>query len=417
MSNKWSRSLTEHKIKKKPSQFYLRGISKLLARILHLFFKSKGTWVFYSDSSKPWCGNLKAVCDVAANDSRIKRIIILNFGITPSKEIQKQYCDCRVPVIVKSSGRFDLFWSAVKSEVIFVTEYSKYGFPCKSINLWHGIPLKKIGLFSRNSQKDSYMRIVKNRNNKFAKKLSEHDLVFSSSTHDQVVMSACFGVHPNRVINSGLPRNDWLSGAQDFPPEYKAALEVLRALCNDRALCFYAPTFRDEDRKGAVIKPEELSRLSDIVYENGMILGYRPHLTVGSSNVATNGKYIDLSADSFPDIQILLSHASVLITDYSSCALDYLLLNRPIISYAPDLSSYSRGFLFDFPSVFPGKVILDFEEFIVELAQVASSFGSKSVSSTSNYNKLIQTRKHLFHDERDSSFSSTQILIDRALDL
>ena len=413
----WSRSLTEHKIKEKPSQFYLSGISKVLARILHVFLKTKGTWVFYSDSSKPWCGNLKAVCDVAANDSRINRIIIFNFGTTPCKEIQTQYCDCRVPVIVKSRGRFDLFWSAVKSEVIFVTEYSKYGFPCKSINLWHGIPLKKIGLFSRSSQKGSSMTIVNNRNTKFAKKLSEHDLVISSSTHDHVVMSACFGIHPNRVINSGLPRNDWLTGAQDFPPEYKAAIEELRALCKDRALCFYAPTFRDEDRKGAVIKPEELSRLSDIVFENGMILGYRPHLTVGSSNAATEGKYIDLSAGSFPDIQILLWHASILITDYSSCALDYMLLNKPIISYAPDLTFYSRGFLYDFSSVFPGKVISDFEELTMELSQVTLPVDPKSVPSHSEYQRLIQTRKHLFHEERSPSFSSTKTVIEKALEL
>ena len=382
-----------------------------------MFFKTKGTWVFFSDSSKPWCGNLKAVCDVAAKDSRINRIIIFNFGTTPSKEIQKQYCDSHVPVVVKSRGRFDLFWSAVKSEVIFVTEYSKYGFPCKSINLWHGIPLKKIGLFSRHSQKDSSVGIAKNRSKRFAKKLSEHNLVVSSSTHDQVVMSACFGVHPSRVINSGLPRNDWLTGAQDFPLEYKAVLRELIALCNGRPLCFYAPTFRDEDRKGAVIKPEELSRLSDIVYENGMILGYRPHLTVGSSNVSTKGKYIDLSAGSFPDIQILLSYASVLVTDYSSCALDFMLLNRPIISYAPDLSAYSRGFLFDFPSVFPGKVISDFEELVAEISKVTAAVTSKSASTYRDYQRHIQSCRHLFHEERGPSSSSTQILIEKTLKL
>ena len=41
----------------------------------------------------------------------------------------------------------------------------------------------------------------------------------------------------------------------------------------------------------------------------------------------------------------LLACSDALVTDISSCAIDYLLLNRPVGFFAPDLHSYSRGII------------------------------------------------------------------------
>ena len=75
------------------------------------------------------------------------------------------------------------------------------------------------------------------------------------------------------------------------------------------------------------------------------------------------------------DIQInqLLSMADVLISDYSSTAVDYVLLNKPMGFIVDDMEDYahSRGFIFDdILEWLPGKCIFDrddFENFIEQI--------------------------------------------------
>ena len=66
------------------------------------------------------------------------------------------------------------------------------------------------------------------------------------------------------------------------------------------------------------------------------------------------------------DLYQFLHYTDGLITDYSSIAIDYLLLNKPIAFTLDDYENYSgtRGFVFDDPKKYmPGHHIYNFEDF------------------------------------------------------
>lgn len=75
------------------------------------------------------------------------------------------------------------------------------------------------------------------------------------------------------------------------------------------------------------------------------------------------------------DINRILDYADALVSDYSSVATDYLLLDRPIAFAVGDLEEFTnrRGFVFDpIEDWLPGELIYsyeDFEKFVCEVAE------------------------------------------------
>jgi CDP-glycerol glycerophosphotransferase (TagB/SpsB family) len=73
--------------------------------------------------------------------------------------------------------------------------------------------------------------------------------------------------------------------------------------------------------------------------------------------------------DQYPDVQELLLKSSILITDYSTLMLDFLLLDRPILFFPYDYESYIRenGFYYDYNLFSPGPKIKSHSDFIMNL--------------------------------------------------
>ena len=81
---------------------------------------------------------------------------------------------------------------------------------------------------------------------------------------------------------------------------------------------------------------------------------------------------IDVSR--YPDVSELLLVCDMMITDYSSIAGDYLLMNRPIILYHADVAQYAsqeRALVFD-PEKSPYKIAHNMDELI----DIACNFGN-----------------------------------------
>jgi CDP-glycerol glycerophosphotransferase (TagB/SpsB family) len=172
----------------------------------------------------------------------------------------------------------------------------------------------------------------------------------------------------NDVWLTGLPRHDFiLRRSEELPADMREQLARLRGLLGDRRLVLFVPTFRHGQGDAYYrFSDDELAWLSHWLEENNALLGVREHMAdhvrTYSATLSRIGA-LDLSDARFPIVEILYREAAVLITDYSSCFIDFMLTGRPALSFAYDHDSYAhdeRGLFYELDQVFPGPVCRDF---------------------------------------------------------
>lgn len=166
------------------------------------------------------------------------------------------------------------------------------------------------------------------------------DLAVAGSQYGLRQFRSAFG-YKGEVLMEGLPRNDLLLSP---PPGRREA--VRRALGVDARtrMLLYAPTFRDGTRGKkqpcAFDMEAALARLAQATGQRwiAFVRGHEQNTGVECA-CAT-----DVSA--YPEMAELLLAADMLITDYSSCAGDFLLTGRPVILYQERTERYDRGLYF-----------------------------------------------------------------------
>src|SRR5690625_2275563 len=90
----------------------------------------------------------------------------------------------------------------------------------------------------------------------------------------------------------------------------------------------------------------------------------------------------------------------MLITDYSSTSLDFMLLGRPILSFAPDLNEYARGYLYSFRDVFPGHISETFDDLLGAVDKLYTDYEF--------YRECVGVARrvfHLFHEHGRNNIS------------
>ena len=220
----------------------------------------------------------------------------------------------------------------------------------KVINLWHGMPLKNIGLLDGKKVPVSCHKVL------------------STSVLFQRLMAKAFGLKIEDVLLSGLPRNDILQQAT-------ANIELIKIKNNYDNVYVWLPTYRkstfgDIRQDGACsslygFDDFDIERLNETLQSNNEVLFVKPHPMASYDNKSSsysNVRIIDEQWLSHNNTSLyeLLSISDGLWTDYSSVFVDYIVTNKPILFIVPDLSSYqeSRGFTFDINSIeLPGVLI------------------------------------------------------------
>lgn len=143
-------------------------------------------------------------------------------------------------------------------------------------------------------------------------------------------MQAREGLGYNGYIQSvGLPRNDVLVNYKDQKEKIKSIKQKL-SIAEGTKILLFAPTFRDSD-KGKQVVQVDLSAALKTLQKNGTdwIVLFRAHNCSRGFDVEYGDKFIDLT--DYDDISDLLLISDCLITDYSSCAGDFVLMGRPCI--------------------------------------------------------------------------------------
>ena len=250
------------------------------------------------------------------------------------------------------------------------------------INLWHGVPLKKIALLDPNLKKAA--RIY------FKKIFSENYTCILTTSHELIpLMARSFAVSEDKIKVWGQPRNDGIFQKKDcrkilgqlFPdlPEYTKTV-------------LYAPTFRDYGQVQLFpFKDFDQEQLEAFLEEKNMLLFIRTHVAEQGSAAPYLGKRIRfLGNEQAEDVTGILNIFDCLITDYSSIYIDYLLTDKPMIFLPYDRQQYldGRGMNFDYDDVTPGPKPETFNDFLDALSPKEDFWKSERTRVNRLFNEI-----------------------------
>lgn len=286
------------------------------------------------------------------------------------------------------------FWATLRAGRIVVThglgDANRFGvFGGRIIQLWHGAPLKRLHLDSPVTTRiggPAPVRILLRRMYEAGAK--QVALYVAGSVESAERLRSAFRVDPGRVHVLGDPRDDALAeqrrdpaaaaeararvlellrnaGTEAFPPGHEADLSG--------PLVLYAPTWRDGDPDPAIPDAAELAAIRGALERLGAHLVIRSHpLGAGAYSEALGGRIHGLGADLVRDITPLLGAFDAVITDYSSIAIDFSLLSRPIVWFAPDLEAYAatRGLYEPLEVTASGRIERTWGETLDRLSEV-----------------------------------------------
>ncbi|MFE7211281.1 CDP-glycerol glycerophosphotransferase family protein [Streptomyces sp. NPDC001698] len=220
----------------------------------------------------------------------------------------------------------------------------------------HGTPLKTMGLDQQKYPASTNMNFAK-----LLERCDRWDYSLSSNSFSTAVWER---VYPCSFtsLETGYPRNDILVNATvEDVRRARAAL----GLADGAKAFLYMPTHREY--QPGFTPALDLARLADELGPD-VTLMMRGHYFYGSSphvaELRRSGRIVDVSGHA--RVEELYLAADALITDYSSAMFDYAVLDRPIITYAPDWDIYSavRGTYFNLLEEPPGAVATSQAELI-----------------------------------------------------
>lgn len=202
----------------------------------------------------------------------------------------------------------------------------------KWINLWHGIPIKKM-LLDENKTPDSFVNYFR-----------KYDKFISSSEYHTNIIKNSF-LYRGEVVESGLPRFDKM-----YQPNAENILTKL-GISKNKKVILYAPTFR---KRGEFEIPFDAKKLLEAYGENSLLI-VKPHYL----NYLTKKDKNIIDGSEIEEINDILKEIDLLITDYSSLIFDYTLLKKPMILFHYDYNEYTenRGFYFELKNYFDDNIV------------------------------------------------------------
>jgi CDP-glycerol glycerophosphotransferase (TagB/SpsB family) len=356
-----------------------------MANVKNLGEKLNKKLTFYSNYAANHLfkkSNRVLICEpsnIEANCIEVANFIVGNYKMPvalglPAElmEYARMMVSPKVEVLDKNSMRFKLLYFTSK---YIITAYGAFPrFFTKNqrvLNIWHGLPLKKIGM----------MRGVRG--------VPAHFTLATSELTKKTFVAA-FGVSPESVIISGYPRNDILLRERIGKVALKNRLQG--NLAGFDKIIIWLPTFRTDTvtahgingvpvDNAFQIEGFDVSAFNDLLLKYNVCCIVKPHpldVKRGDDHGQSNLRII---SDEWLFKQgITLYHltacSDILVSDISSIILDYLVLDQPVLCFSTDFEEYKagRGYIYDdLENWLPGKLLRSQNEFSQYLEGILSS--------------------------------------------
>lgn len=308
------------------------------------------------------------------------------------------------------------WWATARAGVLVVThgfgDVNRYAVAgAFVVQLWHGIPLKRIGLDSPATTEVPPVpgAAVLRRLVAFLYRAAAQRIRVLPAASDRARgrLESAFGIGDDRVVVTGEPRVDVLSAGD--PHERRAAASALLArsagpLPEGARTLLYAPTWRDGAADPAVPTAEEWVRIVALLEAHDAVLFIRSHpLGAGSYLPPIPSTRVRLlGADILADVTPALPAIDALITDYSSLAYDVGLLGMPVLYLAPDAEEYARtrGFYGRYADVAGGDAAATWTALLPQLSALLRD--DAAYTERSQRSSTLSAQMHAFRDGRNT---------------
>ncbi|MBR19615.1 MAG: hypothetical protein CMA64_05670 [Euryarchaeota archaeon] len=310
--------------------------------------KKKGMVLFGSNEGRLYSDNSRALFEhIQKNPTHLQAIWLTN-----NPDVYRQVHTVYPGSVVMAPSIKSAYYY-LRSEQIFLSfgwqDMCKMPWiPSKYVNqLWHGIPLKKIGLLKFKSElKKDYGKTV----DLFLRSSKNVNRFFVASEYEKKTHTAAFGLSDDKFKLTGNPRNDHL---YDMSQKKKPTDQTI----------LYTPTFRERrggsgNHSQVLMHPEiNEEQMHNFLVENNANLIIRPHW-ITDPPVFSSERISCVTHDEEPDLHQLFKQADILVTDYSSAYIDWLILDRPVIFSPYDLQNYTlkNGLLEDYTELVPSPI-------------------------------------------------------------
>ncbi|MEV4688750.1 CDP-glycerol glycerophosphotransferase family protein [Microbacterium sp. LWH3-1.2] len=319
----------------------------------------------------------------------------------PKRSLQGLWRTARARVVVVTHGFGDVNRYAVSGAFV--------------VQLWHGIPLKRIGIDSPETLRVPHViaatpaaGAVRTLLRTMYRGAARRIRVLPAASHlVRGRLESAFALPDASVPVTGEPRVDVLSRgtAGDRRVQARAAigLAVPRVAPSSRFV-LYAPTWRDGAIDPAVPTDEEWSRIVEVLRRHDATLLVRSH-PLGAGDYAPpfpTDRVHSLDSDLVADVTPLLPGLDALVTDYSSLAFDASLVPLPTLFLAPDVEEYAqrRGFYGAYADVAGQDWALDWTQAMAQLDAVLGSADERARRVERAI--ALDARVHAFRDGRNA---------------
>ncbi len=312
----------------------INAITYNLCRLIP--FRSRRIWVFGCLSGNGYSDNAKYLFEYVneVHSSDIKAVWLSNTREVVEDLRRNQYTSYL-------TYSFKGMWYALRCGVAVYTHgLSDFGYMplvggAKVVSLWHGVGFKKI-------YNASYQGICHRFKTALDKVFSwtKRDCTMVTSEYTKKQFKILFNLDEKDIFITGQPRNDVFK--KDINCQ---TLRKSLGIGQDKKIILYMPTYRNKWQGEKVIDNiikdlVDCKVLNEVLETYGylMMIKLHPLTPVPDVPITENFRIIEYGDIKFN--QELLVLGDILITDYSSCFVDYSLLHRPIIFYVPDMEDY-----------------------------------------------------------------------------
>lgn len=381
----------------------LNFIKRLEYTFVSNFYKrDKNLWIFGEWFGKR-CGDNAAYFAnyLAENYPEYKLVWITE------KETDTSVLNSNIDVIERDTEQAYQYMKKAKYVVMNENygDFSKYCYNlfgnAMTVNLWHGVPWKKIG-YDAETKSGLALDITKI----VRDFIHQADLYLSPSASFDLVLKSAFNIDDKQILRAGYPRNSSFYNNLEVEKSRKKVIEKINSISridklDDCKIIAYMPTFRDNTKDIASLQQLTTDKhFNDFLKMENIVIIQKMHVVCEQyMNEKVENEVSRIIIDNDFNACELLSAADVLITDYSSCFFDYLILDRPIIHYIYDYDYYKnkdRGLYYEKEDVLCGNEVYTAEELKkeIKLCMLNSSRGAEL--------RKIRKQQYLTYETEDS---------------